>query len=184
VKQSASSTLCGLLLGAALALVPAGTLASEADPASQPAAPPAWVGEFVRDLRSSLATPIATYGVHAHSYHNKVYATSYSRGHDENGGRRKFNNQTVGVYLMNQGGWGSGFYRNSLHRNTFYAGRFVNIWGPLDLALGVATGYNRGVVPMIVPTLHLGPARLWVQPAIGGPNNTTMVHLSFEYSPS
>jgi hypothetical protein len=176
VNRPVSTLVCNALLGVATAFAPAGFAAAEESDTPDAVPVSGRLEQFASDLAASLAKPGKTVGLHLHSYHSKVYARSYTDGRK----RMKFNNQTLGLYLFNEDDWGVGYYRNSVHRNTLYAGRFVRVWGPLDVALGVATGYNKGVVPMIVPSVHLGPARLWVQPAIGGPNNTTMVHLSLE----
>lgn len=171
-----STLVCSVPVGVAIALVPAHFAAADEIETSEPVAMSVRLDQLASSVASSIATPVKTVGLHVHSYHSKVYARSYTDGRKG----MKFNNDTLGFYLINEDDWGFGFYRNSLHRNTFYAGRFVDLWGPLDLALGVATGYNSSVVPMIVPTVHFGPVRLWVQPAIGGPNNTTVIHLSLE----
>ena len=154
------------LAGAVLAMSALQASAAEEEPA------------FLDWLPASISKPVSTVGFHVHSYHSSKYASSYLRASDEG---RRFNNENPGVYVINEDGWALGAYHNSFSRPTFYSGRFVNVWGPLDVALGVATGYKEGLVPMVVPTIHAGPIRLWVQPALGGPNNTTMVHLSLEF---
>jgi hypothetical protein len=175
-----TATLLGsILLGTAAAVAPARAVAADGDVPTQSLG--SQLADFGHDLSLSMTEPVKTLGLHAYSYHSKTFRRSYI---DDDGRRRtrdKFNNATSGVYVINEDGWGAGIYHNSLRRITAYGGRFLNVWGPLDVAVGVATGYNETIVPMIVPTLHHGPARLWVQPAIGGPNNTTMVHLSLEF---
>lgn len=111
-----------------------------------------------------------------------------------------FNNANVGAYVVVDG-WTVGAYRNSLYRTSIYAGYQFD-WGPFSLTAGVVSGYKREVTectgsraqtcwrstgfsrttlaPMLVPSMHLGPARVWVIPSFGFVRNAGVLHLSVE----
>lgn len=97
---------------------------------------------------------------------------------------REYNNFNPGVYAMCDG-WTAGYYRNSFHRNTVYAGYTVGR-GVFALTVAAATGYRRGVKvggeyvsAMVVPSVKLGAARIGVVPPVGRVDGG--VHLSLEF---
>lgn len=59
-----------------------------------------------------------------------------------------------------------GYYKNSLYRDTFYAGGMFTPWrsGALGfgLTLGLATGYTSYPIPLVVPTLSIEGDRVGV----------------------
>lgn len=82
---------------------------------------------YLAALLISGAAQGQTVGVHVASVHSK-----------ENS---QFNNDNWGAYIQKDG-WLGGIYRNSIHRNTFYAGRTIE-YGPFALAGGLMTGYQK-----------------------------------------
>jgi hypothetical protein len=115
-----------------------------------------------------------------------------------------YHNVNPGVYVECDG-WTAGAYRNTLGRNSLYAGYTLH-QGPFALSLGVASGYqkkitpwacrsgyisteanpctlgigtsNGKVIPMIAPSVLLGPARLWYLPRVG--SSSSAFHLSLQ----
>ena len=114
------------------------------------------------------------------------------------------NNINPGAYVLTQGGFVAGAYHNTLRRTSIYAGH-ISAWGPVDLAVGVVTGYRerctvwgtgwecRGfsrhaATLMIVPSVRL-PAllpgvhpRISYVPRVGAGARSNTVHVSIEYS--
>lgn len=103
-----------------------------------------------------------------------------------------YNNANPGLYLRTAGGWTAGGYRNSVRRNSTYAG-----WtGGVELAtglraeltLGAITGYPAAaVLPLVAPSLRIGgdtgPAlRLTVLPKVHAKQGAHVAHLSTEWS--
>ena len=95
------------------------------------------------------------------------------------------------LYLRTAAGWTAGGYRNSVRRNSAYAG-----WtGGLDLAdglraeltLGAITGYPAApVLPLAAPSLRIGPStgpalRLTVLPKVHPKQGAHVAHLSAEW---
>ncbi len=52
-----------------------------------------------------------------------------------------------------------GAYRNSLGRASVYGAYSLPV-GPFDVALGGVTGYDKPVIPLVVPSLRVGHVRL------------------------
>lgn len=48
-----------------------------------------------------------------------------------------------------------GAYRNSIGRNTVYAGGVVEV-GPWNVLIGAATGYGPALRPVLVPSIAIG----------------------------
>lgn len=110
------------------------------------------------------------------------------------------NNINPGAYVECNG-WTAGVYRNSLSRTSVYAGHTFRS-GPFALALGVVSGYKKqygmcgpglydrpdnrcylgasdsAVIPMLAPSVNLGPARIWYLPRVG--DTSSVIHLSVE----
>ena len=127
-------------------------------------------------------------GLHLVSYH-----------HDQ---RSFTNNTNPGVYVECDG-WTAGVYKNTLSRPTVYGG-YTWRSGPFALTVGLASGYQKeygqrlcepGVVdlpenrcfrgvadspvmPIVVPSVSVGPARVWFVPKIK--SSSAAVHLSIE----
>jgi hypothetical protein len=86
------------------------------------------------------------------------------------------NNTNPGIYAIVDG-WAAGVYRNSYKRTSAYFGYVVNAWGPIDITVGAVTGYKKdpvtgygwssgNVAPMLVPSMRLGYARVFVIPQV------------------
>lgn len=112
------------------------------------------------------------------------------------------NNVNPGAYLIRDG-WTVGAYRNTLKRDSVYAG---HTWdrGPFSITAGFVSGYEkreyhgecapgvwskkgticeRGVsnaklLPMLAPSVRVGPTRLWYLPGLG--HTSSVIHLSVE----
>lgn len=106
-----------------------------------------------------------------------------------------YNNTNPGLYLRTAVGWTVGGYRNSVRRNSTYAGWTggVEITTSLraELTLGAITGYPAAaVLPLAAPSLRIGagnhtsagPAlRLTVLPKVHPKQGAHVAHLSAEW---
>jgi len=106
-------------------------------------------------------------------------------------GQRNFN---PGVYVRTSSGLTLGYYRNTLNRNSVYAGftieRAVTSYASVALTAGAVTGYRRNdagegfaksaLTPMLAPSLKVGPVRLSYIPGVGV--SPSVLHLSAEYA--
>lgn len=81
-------------------------------------------------LASTTAAPAGTLGVHLVSAHFGAPVAAY------------MNNTNPGLYWRGEGGLTAGAYRNSLGRMSLYLGHTLGT-GPLQLTLGVVSGYQR-----------------------------------------
>lgn len=99
------------------------------------------------------------------------------------------NNQNLGAYVRTAEGWTAGGYRNSIGRNSFYAGRTFE-YGPFGVTLAGITGYQKkgglgfsrgGITPMLAPSVCYGPVRISYIPRIG--ERSSVAHLSLEFHP-
>lgn len=89
-----------------------------------------------------------------------------------------------GVYLRSPDGWTVGVYRNSYRRDSVYAGRSFtrpHRAGDIGLIVGAVTGYPAGTLPLVAPSVRLGPARLTLIPKVHKAQTATGVHLSIEF---
>lgn len=87
-------------------------------------------------------------------------------------------NENPGIYYRAESGLTLGAYRNSeCRRWSAYAG---HTWGDhIALTVGAVTGYERAsVLPLVVPSVRFGPARVAVLPPVGG--MPTVIHLMLE----
>jgi hypothetical protein len=138
---------------------------------------------FVIALSALLFAPVAaqaqtTVGLHLVSHH-----------FPERPGQRNFN---PGVYVRTADGWTAGYYRNTLGRNSVYAGYTLEHSFTSYLSVGVTAGAVTGyrlnddgygvaksaLTPMLAPSVKVGPARLSFIPGIGV--SASVVHLSVE----
>ena len=78
-------------------------------------------------------------GLHIGSYHL-----------ERNKGFQEFN---PGIYA-NCDGYTLGTYKNSENRQSSYIG-YTKEFKYIDVTAGVITGYKRGTVPMLIPTIKL-----------------------------
>ncbi len=91
------------------------------------------------------------------------------------------NEVNPGLYAMCDG-WTAGIYRNSERSTSYYAGRTVRVaW--FDITVGAISGYRRGTVPMLVPSILLpGGLRLAFLPPIPKAGSSTAgIHLMKEF---
>ncbi len=108
-----------------------------------------YVAILLLGLSSSIFAEELTFGFHLGSQHTP-----------DHGGRA--NNLNPGAYLVLPNGITAGFYKNSLHKDTFYAGYTTAEWMRLRLTVGAASGYQKdGLIPIIVPTVRLFTAYDW-----------------------
>lgn len=136
---------------------------------------------FLPLLAALLALPaaaddlkIAAVGAHVASWHS------------EDG----YNNRNPGLYLRTTGGWAVGAYRNSIRRDSAYAGRAFTAELVLglraELLVGGVTGYEAArVVPLVAPSLLVGvpggALRLTVLPKIDPKQGAHVAHFSVEW---
>jgi len=97
---------------------------------------------------SALLCCVATIGLHLASVHSNTNP------------KHPPNNVNPGVYVETTEGWTAGTYRNSQYRQSFYAGRTLDLdLAPVitaSLTLGAITGYRQSpVLPLAVPSLRL-----------------------------
>lgn len=93
---------------------------------------------------------------------------------------REYNEVNPGGYALCDD-YVAGAYLNSESKLSVYAGKtFKNVVGPVDVTVGAVAGYSRSpVLPLVVPSVKLGSARLsLLLPLEKGGGG---VHLSWEY---
>lgn len=92
-----------------------------------------------------------------------------------------YSNHNPGIYA-DCGGVTVGHYRNSERGISDYLG-YTFKTGPVDWTAGVITGYKRGTMPMLLPSVKVAKHfRLALLPPIPGANsNTAGVHLMYEF---
>lgn len=75
---------------------------------------------------------------------------------------RQYNEQNHGIGYKTHDGYLAGLYRNSLNKNSVYAGKefqsdpILNDKLKLALVLGLVTGYNKPVQPLALPEVLYG----------------------------
>lgn len=97
---------------------------------------------------------------------------------------------TPGAYVRHESGFTAGAYRNSIGRNSAYAGwtletddkRFAITAGAVTgydrkCEAGMCTGHAGKIAPLLIPSMKLGPARLAVVPY-----KRPAVHLAVEWA--
>lgn len=97
---------------------------------------------------------------------------------DRNAGFKEFN---PGVYA-DCGGITAGHYLNSEGGKSDYLG--VTTHYGIDWTIGMITGYKRGTMPMILPSVKVTKSlRVIVLPPIPGAHvNTAGVHIAYEFN--
>ena len=108
-----------------------------------------------------------TIGLHLATYHD----------------RGDYNDRNPGVYVRSDAGWTGGIYHNSHRKTSVHAGRTWSIehkLGGAALTLGAVTGYQRPLMPLLVPSLRIGYTRLALLPK-ASPKGATGLHLSLEW---
>jgi hypothetical protein len=85
---------------------------------------------------------------------------------------KKVTDQNYGLYFEHEG-WAGGAYRNSFRRTSVWAGRVIDV-GPVDVTIGLSTGYEGRRSPLfILPSAKFGPVRVSA--------THRLIHLSIEY---
>lgn len=103
----------------------------------------------------------ATLGAHVYTYHPT---------------RHDLNNVNPGVYYVSDSGWGGGYYKNTIKRDSVHLD-YTACNGPACLSMGVVTGYRKTLFkPLFVPSYAFGPVRVSVLPTMIAPG----VHFSVE----
>lgn len=83
---------------------------------------------------------------------------------------QSWNNSNPGLYLMADvkgpawitGAYAVGTYYNSERKQSAYVARVFNVYGPIDVAVGVISGYSRSpVLPLVVPSVRLDIGDNW-----------------------
>ncbi len=67
---------------------------------------------------------------------------------------KRYNNSNPGIYYRTDEGWTAGTYRNSIRRQSVYAG-YTWKFGRLDVTTAAVTGYQDTLQPLLVPSLSL-----------------------------
>lgn len=114
----------------------------------------------------------STIGAHIGSWHDKP----------------GFNNVNPGLYYRHDNGATVGIYRNSIRRTSTYAGwTFERDLSPsvsAAVTVGVVTGYEMRVAPLVVPSVAVGSdafrVRLAVIPQVHEKQGASVAHLSIE----
>lgn len=95
-------------------------------------------------------------------------------------------NYGIGVHLYNDAQSAyttAGYYRNSLDKNSLYVGGGYKLGDVISVGIeaGLVSGYTKGrVVPFVVPTVWIGPAKLLYIPKIGEVNAVHTLGLQVE----
>jgi hypothetical protein len=103
-------------------------------------------------VAATLMAPCAmadTIGLHIGSHHMPA---------------KNYNNRNPGLYYRTDEGWTAGLYRNSLKKDSVYAG-YTWKFGALDVTTAGVTGYFHAVQPLLVPSVSL-PSVYGITPRI------------------
>ena len=109
-----------------------------------------------------------TVGVHVGTYHLKR--------------EYKFDEFNPGVYIMCNR-WTAGVYHNSEGRTSTYGGYTFSV-GFVDITVGAVTGYSKGTMPLIVPSVKLpfGGVRIAFVPQTPGVQRSSAgIHLMKDF---
>ncbi len=98
---------------------------------------------------------------------------------------KTYNNSNPGIYYRNDEGWTAGAYRNSLSKNSVYAG-YTWKFGALDVTTAGVTGYFNKVQPLLVPSVSLFTyqgitPRIAYIPQVEKKIGSHVLHLMIEY---
>jgi hypothetical protein len=89
-------------------------------------------------VAASLSAQADTMGVHVATWHEKP----------------GFNNVNPGLYYRTASGFQIGGYYNSNERLSLYAAQ-VWQWGWFSITAGVVTGYEKPIMPLILPSVRV-----------------------------
>lgn len=98
---------------------------------------------------------------------------------------KDYNNSNPGLYVRLDSGWTGGLYRNSLRKNSVYAG-YTWTHGGLSVTAGGVTGYFETVQPLLVPSYALFTyrgltPRIAFIPRVEKKIGAHVLHLMLEY---
>ncbi len=98
---------------------------------------------------------------------------------------KNYNNSNPGIYYRNDEGWTAGAYRNSLRKDSVYAG-YTWKFGALDVTTAGVTGYFDKVQPLLVPSISLFTyqgitPRIAYIPRVEKKIGAHVLHLMIEY---
>lgn len=108
------------------------------------------------------------YGVHLATYHADRAA--------------KYDEVNPGVYVMHNG-YTAGVYHNSEGQTSYYAGYTTPVW-KFDVTVGVVAGYQRGLTPLLIPSIKTpwyGLRVAFLPPVPNAKHNTAAVHLMKDF---
>ncbi len=114
---------------------------------------------------------VAAIGIHLGTYHSNI-TPGYSP-----------NDVNPGVYVETRDNYMAGMYYNSDRKSTIYVGKALH-YGQASVMIGVATGYNKPLVPAIIPAYNVPLAKdfsgkIWYVPKIN--SGAEAVHFSIEW---
>ena len=109
-------------------------------------------------------------GVHIGTFHSNI-DTGYTP-----------NNANPGIYMETRDNIMFGAYYNSDRKSTIYVGKALH-YGQASVMIGVATGYNKPLVPAIIPAYNVPLAKdfsgkIWYVPKVA--SGAEAVHFSIE----
>jgi hypothetical protein len=97
-------------------------------------------------------------GIHIHSWHHELKANG-----------KPYNDTTPGLYIRtNDTHTVAGIYENSINKKSFYVGKDFetnqNRRLKFGITLGLVTGYNKPVLPFVVPSVTFDNVRFTIVP--------------------
>ena len=118
-----------------------------------------------------MFSTILAIGVHLGTVHTNVNS-DYSP-----------NNTNPGLYVETADNFMLGMYYNSDRKSTIYVGKALH-YGQASVMIGVATGYNKPLVPAIIPAYNVPLAKdfsgkIWYVPKVA--SGAEAVHFSIEW---
>jgi hypothetical protein len=135
-------------------------------------------------MRAALFWALLLFGMQAQAewYTPVIFGTHVASAHKGGG----FQAANPGFYLRTEGNFQAGAFANSVGRTSAYAGYFVGAHdAPLNLMLGMATGYKKRYTVAIVPTASLdlterARLRFWLIVNPANPKGSA-AHVSLEW---
>jgi len=108
----------------------------------------------------TLSSQAQTVGVHLASVH------------DQEG----YNNDNPGIYYRDSSNFTIGTYYNSERRTSNYIG-YTHSYTYFDISYLCITGYNKSVLPAIIPSVKFGPVRVF---AVFNPLGASAISFAIE----
>lgn len=95
--------------------------------------------------------------------------------------REGMNNSNLGAYVVADNGATFGFFENSVHNTSIYAGKTFKPFGTLQITAGVVTGYKNEIAPLVVPSVEVGKGfRVGFIPKVGWVKSNVL-HLMYQF---